>query len=104
VFRNNEYAGISKRLDPRLLTDTGRFARKGGSSLYQAKVALPEAGLRKGDVVRREETTWEDLSEAADFLVKYKRKENFTLLFYHLDNQVLNTFKNEQLQEIVHRF
>lgn len=104
VFRNGEYAGISKRLDPRLLTDTTVFSRKDRSSLYRLKKPLPEAGLRQGDVVRREETRWDDLSAAADFLVTYKRKEDFTLLFYHLDNQVLTTFTDEQLQEIVHRF
>lgn len=104
VFRNDEYAGISKRLDPGSLLDTAIFAHEEGTSLYHLKTTLPEAGLRKGDVVRREETRWEDLSAAADFLAKYKRKEEFTLLFYHLDNQVLKVFTDEQLQEIMHRF
>lgn len=104
VFRQGEYAGISKRLDPALLVDTAFFAREGRTSSYRLKTALPDAGLRKGDVVRREETRWEDLSAAAGFLAKYKRKEEFTLLFYHLDSQVLKGFTNEQLQEIVHRF
>jgi len=104
VFRNGEYAGISKRLDPTMLSDTAVFARNAKSSLYRLKVALPAAGLRRGDVVRREETRWEDLSAAADFLVRHRRKEKFTLLFYHLDNQVLKSFSDEQLQAIVHRF
>ena len=104
VFRNGEYAGISKRLDPELLADTTVFSRNDHSALYRLKKPLPEAGLRQGDVVRREETRWEDLSAAADFLATYKRKEDFTLLFYHLDNQVLTIFTDEQLQEIVHRF
>lgn len=104
VFRNHAYAGISKRLNPMLLSDTAIFAPHGGTSLYRLKTTLPDAGLRKGDVVRREETRWEDLSAAADFLAKHKRKEEFTLLFYHLDSQLLKVFSNEQLQEIVHRF
>ncbi len=104
VFREGQYAGISKRLDPAMLQDTAVFSRNGESSLYQLKVTLPAAGLRRGDVVRREETRWENLSAAADFLAKHKRKEKFTLLFYHLDNQVFKSFSDEQLQEIVHRF
>lgn len=104
VFRNNEYAGISKRLNPVLLSDTAIFSREEGTSLYRLKTMLPDAGLRKGDVVRREETRWEDLSAAADFLAKHKRKEKFTLLFYHLDNQVLTNFSDEQIQQILHRF
>ena len=104
VFRNDAYAGISKRLNPVLLSDTAIFAHEEGTSLYRLKTALPDAGLRQDDVVRREETRWEDLSEAADFLAKHKRTEKFTLLFYHLDNQVLKVFSDEQLQEIVHRF
>jgi len=104
VFRKGQYTGISKRLDPQMLSDTSVFARDAESSLYRLKVALPAAGLQQGDVVRREQTRWEDLSAAADFLARYKRKERFTLLFYHLDNQVFKSFSDEQLQEIVHRF
>ncbi len=104
VFRDGQYAGISKRLDPRLLSDTARFAHREGSALYRLKVSLPEAGLRAGDVVRREETRWKDLRSAADFLAVHKRREDFTLLFYHLDSQVLQAFSNEQLQEIIDRF
>jgi len=104
AFRKGQYTGISKRLDPRMLSDTSVFARDAESSLYRLKVALPAAGLQQGDVVRREQTRWEDLSAAADFLARYKRKERFTLLFYHLDNQVFKSFSDEQLQEIVHRF
>ncbi|WP_188507045.1 hypothetical protein [Parapedobacter pyrenivorans] len=104
VFRNGEYAGISKRLNPATLSDTVVFAREEQSSLYRLKMALPDAGLREGDVIRREETHWKDLAAAADFLAKHKRKEKFTLLFYHLDNQVLKVFSDEQLQEIMHRF
>lgn len=104
VFRDGQYTGISKRLDPAMLSDTTIFARNGKSSLYRLMVALPAAGLRRGDVVRREETRWEDLSVAADFLAKHRQKEKFTLLFYHLDSQVLKSFSDEQLQEIVHRF
>lgn len=104
VFRKGQYAGISKRLNSATLLDTAVFAKGESSSLYRLKKALPEAGLRKDDVIRREETRWEDLSAAADFLIKHKRKEKFTLLFYHLDNQALKVFSNEQLQEIMHRF
>lgn len=104
VFRNDVYAGISKRLNPSTLLDTAIFTHAEGTSLYYLKTELPEAGLRNCDVVRREETRWADLLAAADFLAKYKRKEEFTLLFYHLDSQVLNVFSDEQLQEIKHRF
>ena len=104
VFRNGQYAGISKRLDPASLTDTTRFSHQTGSSLYQARMALPEAGLRHGDVVRREETRWKDLLAAANLLAAHRRPEDMTLLFYHLDSQVLEPFSHEQLQEIIHRF
>ncbi len=104
VYRNGAYAGISKRLDPEMLADTSVFAQHNGSSLYRLKVPLPDAGLREGDVVRREETRWEDLRAAADFLATHKRKEDFTLLFYHLDNQVIQDFTDEQLQEIIDCF
>ena len=104
IFRNQQYIGISKRLDTQLLADTGLFDHGAGTRLYSLAADLPEAGLRRGDVVRYEETQWDDLTAAAAFLAEHKRKEPFTLLFYHLDSQVLTNFSNEQLQEIVHRF
>ena len=104
IFRNQQYIGISKRLDTELLADTTLFDHDAGTRLYRLVGDLPEAGLRYGDVVRHEETQWDDLTAAADFLAAHKRKEDFTLLFYHLDNQVLTNFTDEQLQEIVRRF
>lgn len=104
VFRNRQYIGISKRLDTELLADTNLFTRQVGTRLYQSVDNFPAAGLRQGDVIRHEETQWEDLAEAAAFLAEHKRKEPFTLLFYHLDSQVLTQFSDEQIQQIVHRF
>lgn len=104
VFRDHQYLGISKRLSTALFADTNLFSHQPGTTLYKLKGALPAAGLRNGDVVRYEETRWEDLAEAAAFLARHKRKEEFTLLLYHLDNQVLKNFSDEQIQQIVHRF
>ena len=104
IFRDQQYIGISKRLDTELLADTVLFDHNVGTRLYRLVGDLPEAGLRRGDVVRYEETQWDDLTAAAAFLAQHKRKEPFTLLFYHLDSQVLKDFTDEQLQEIIHRF
>ncbi len=104
VFRGEQYTGISKRLDSKWLADTALFDRLPDSCLYRLKSPLPEAGLRIGDVIRREEIRHADLSMAADFLVRHLPRKPFTLLFYHLDDQVLTSFSYETLQEIVHRF
>lgn len=104
VFRDGAYAGISKRLDPDLLKDTALFQTDGHPTLFRLKKALPTAGLRKNDVIRREETHYGDVLAAADFLNTHRKPGDFTLLFYHLDSQVLNEFPHEKLQAIHHRF
>lgn len=104
IFRDKQYIGISKRLEPYLLADTSLFEQQASSPLYVLKKSLPKAGLRANDVVRREEVNVPDLLAASDFLSRYLPRENFKLIFYHLDAPLLNNFRDEDLQEIINRF
>lgn len=103
VFRDKQYAGISKRLRPGQLQDK-RLFKKLDVSLYQLLADLPEAGLKKNDMVRWEYVSREQLFQAADFLSAYLPSSTFNLAFYHLDEQLLNDFKYDDLQKVIHRF
>lgn len=104
VFRGGQYAGISKRLDPELLSDTALFSRLAGTNRYQLVVPMPEYGLRSGDIIRREEVHVQDVLQAAQFLSRELPRHDFNLIYYHLDRNLLTAFPYESLQEIIDCF
>lgn len=101
VFRNQSYAGISKRLKLADLLVETNFA-KSTNGLYISKVDLPEFGLYKNDEIRFEESKFEEIKESAVYLSGYLSSKPFTLLFYHLDEPTLKNFSTHELEEITH--
>ncbi|PWS27201.1 hypothetical protein DHW03_14495 [Pedobacter yonginense] len=104
VFRNQQYVGISKRLSKKILLDKKLFRQKGNSILYDLLMDYPEAGLRKGDVVRWEEISSESLLATSNFLSRYLKPEERNLVFYHLDTDLLKHFTNEDFEKIIANF
>ncbi len=103
VFRNQEYAGISKKIDKQELDNTTLFIRNPNTNLYVLKQDLPEKGLMKNDIIRYEFVSEEDLSKTASFLKGELKKEDRNIVFYHLDKTILSTYPNETLQKIINR-
>ncbi|WP_235972740.1 hypothetical protein [Pedobacter ghigonis] len=101
VFRNQEYAGISKHISKVQLQDTKLFKQRENSILYDLLVDYPDAGLMKGDVVRWEEVSARDLSSTAKFLSRYLKPEERNLVFYHLDTDLLKHFTHDDFQKII---
>ncbi|RYD72981.1 MAG: hypothetical protein EOP53_20945 [Sphingobacteriales bacterium] len=104
VFRKEKYAGISKRLSKPDLSDKKLFKRRGNSILYDLLVDYPKAGLRNGDVIRWEEISLDDLLATSRFLSRYLKPEERNLVFYHLDSDLLKTFKHDDLQKVIDNF
>lgn len=103
VFRNHQYAGISKRLNLTDLKNPKLFARK-TDGLYVANEDLPAYGLLKNDEVRYEESKIEDLKATADYLSPHLSKKPINLVYYHLDNNILKNYETQQLKEIANIF
>jgi len=104
VFRNKQYAGISKRISKSQLEDKKLFKQRENSILYDLLQDYPQAGLKQGDVVRWEEVSPEDLLSTSKFLSRYLRPEERNLLFYHLDTDLLKHFTNEDFQKVIAHF
>ncbi|GGI27759.1 hypothetical protein [Pedobacter mendelii] len=104
VFRKEKYAGISKRLSKEKLNDKKLFKRRGNSILYDLQTDYPQAGLRKSDVIRWEEISLKDLLATSKFLSRYLNPEDRNLVFYHLDTDLLKTFKHDNLQKVIDNF
>jgi len=101
VFRNQEYAGISKHISKTQLQDPKLFKRRGNSILYDLLKDYPAAGLKQGDVVRWEEISAQDLSATTKFLSRYLKPEERNLVFYHLDTDLLKHFTHDDFQKII---
>ncbi|MCZ4242773.1 hypothetical protein [Pedobacter punctiformis] len=104
VFRKQQYAGISKRLNKTLFQDKKLFKRKGDSNLYALLVDYPVAGLKKDDEIRWEEITLNDLLASSRFLSRYLPSEERNLVFYHLDIDLLKHFTHENFQKVIADF
>ena len=104
VFRNGQYAGISKRISKAKMIDKKLFKQRKNTILYDLLTDYPEAGLKQGDVVRWEEISAEDLFSTANFLSRYLRPEERNLVFYHLDTDLLKHFTDEDFQKVITNF
>ncbi|MFD2285683.1 hypothetical protein GJU39_08770 [Pedobacter petrophilus] len=104
VFRNREYAGISKRINKTRLQDKRLFRQRGNSILYDLLMDDPAAGLKQGDVVRWEEISAKDLLSTSTFLSRYLKPAERNLVFYHLETDLLKHFTHEDLQKVIANF
>jgi len=104
VFRNEQYAGISKRIGQMQIDDKKLFKQRGNSILYDLQADYPEAGLKRGDVIRWEQISSEDLHATSKFLSRYLSPRDRNLVFYHLDTDLLKHFTNEHLQKVIADF
>ncbi len=101
VFRNQSYAGISKRVKFEDLQIKSNFV-KSTNELYMVKTDLPEFGLNKNDEIRFEASKFEDIKQSAIYLERYLSDKPINLLFYHLDEPTLKNFNRDELEEINH--
>lgn len=104
VFRNNSYIGISKYISEQDINNTSLFTHNPNSNLYILAVDLPKANLKKGDVVRFEKVTQNDLLQTAKFLRGELKGKKHQIIFYHLDQATLANHDNAELQEIIRAF
>jgi hypothetical protein len=104
VFRNGQYAGISKWISKIQIDDKKLFKQRENSILYDLLIDYPAAGLKKGDVVRWEQISPEDLLTTSKFLSRSLAPRERNLVFYHLDTDLLKHFTNENFQKVIANF
>ncbi|RZK18976.1 MAG: hypothetical protein EOO86_08805 [Pedobacter sp.] len=104
VFRNKKYAGISRRISKTKIQDKKLFKQRENSILYDLLIDYPAAGLKRGDVIRWEEISTEDLFATSSFLSRYLKPEERNLVFYHLDTDLLKHFTDEDFRKVIANF
>jgi len=98
VFRNKQYIGISKKMNFAFLNNKNQFKFIGGN-LYLAATDLPDYGLQIGDEIRWESTTGSNLNQAAAYLSPLIKTDTVTLIYFHLDENLANTYPYVALEK-----
>jgi len=103
VFRSKQYAGIT-RISPGEFENKLLF-KKVKNSLYEVQRDIAEYGIRKRDELRYEAVTFDELKSVAQLISKsVKLQDSLNIVYYHLDDNLLNNYQNGQLEEIFHFF
>jgi len=99
AFRDKVYIGIAKRINFVNLNARDKFQSQ-GNNLYTAETDLPEYGLKKGDMVRWESASVNDLRSVVNYLSHYLKQDTVNVIWFHLDEPVLKNYKYEELENI----
>jgi len=96
VFRHKQYAGIAKRLGSGNFTDHQTFKPR-GDNLYTLQKDLPAFGLLRGDEIRLERLSADQLVAAASYIQKYLSSDTLKIIYFHLDEPTLKHYTYEDL-------
>jgi hypothetical protein len=98
VFRQKQYAGVSKRLNQENFGDQQSFIAN-GNSLYKLQKDLPNYGLLRGDEVRWESLSASQLQSAASYMQKFISSDTVNIIYFHLDEPTLKHYTYEELEK-----
>jgi hypothetical protein len=98
VFRNKEYAGISKSIRLADLQNRNQFIFTGKNG-YRALSNMPAFGIRENDELRWEDSSLKELRAVADHLSPLLPRESLNLIYFHLDEAFIKTYSPYELQK-----
>ncbi len=103
VFRNQQYAGISKRVTQKDILNKNQFKFIEGN-LYRAEADMPQFGILKKDEVRWEDVPVKTLTETAKYLSGFIKQDSLHIIYYHLDQHVIQNYTSTQLRQTAEIF
>ncbi len=105
LFRDNKMIKLLNQLEEAVISDEKRF-RKVDENHWQVikSTYLDGVYLYENDEIRIEKVTLNELSAAADLLAQQLKKEDRSIVFYHLDSMVLKDYEGTALNQILSKF
>jgi len=105
LFRKDKMIKLLNQLSETALVDSQRFAKRDSNHWEVIKSTyLNGVYLYKGDKIRLEKVEQVDLVAAANLLQENLKKDNRTIVFYHLDSVVIRSYEIEKLGQILTTF
>lgn len=99
LFRRNEYKGLIQDLPDEALTAS--FCRQQANrSEILTDTLLYGYDLKKGDILRSEQSNFEDIVSVAEEVNSRIKNTNMTVALYHLDSVTLSKYTLHELESI----
>ncbi|PLK42766.1 hypothetical protein [Emticicia sp. TH156] len=99
-YRNNRFMTVVNKLDQATL-NRQTFLRKDGNRYYvETDTYAFGMSLRKGDLIRTEEVTYDELLKGSKAISKQISTQKLTFVFYYLDPEITSHYSHEQLCQI----
>lgn len=102
-FSNNTYKGILSNINTKEYAAAGK--QTGNEFTFTIDTAINNIPFAKGDRLRIEESSRQELAKAIDYLQnKLWNNEKRTVSFYHLDELILNKHPQDELETFYNSF
>ena len=99
LYRNNFYTGLIQNLPDTLFSNS--FSAKTGNRYQVLKDTLLQGyDLRKGDMIRDEQSDIKELLAAANEISKHLKNTQPRVSLYHLDSLILSKYSTHELESI----
>ncbi len=99
LFRQNHYSGLIENLPDGVLTSSFALKKENRYELVKDTV-LQGYSLKKGDVLRSEESKYDEVIAAADEVSKCLKNTHPRVALYHLDSLLLSKYSAHELENI----
>ncbi len=100
LFRKNTFKGIITKLPDSFLQNTQLFKSRENNYELLTDTVLNGYEVKKGDVLRKEASRYDELLKATAVLSPQLLTPNFTISLYHLDSSTISKFKKDELEAI----
>ncbi|MDJ1481528.1 hypothetical protein QNI16_13600 [Cytophagaceae bacterium YF14B1] len=105
VFRNNKYVDIDRNINSSK-AEQCLFLKKNISNQFTitTDTVYNNIYLREGDILKIEDISSSQLEEITKFLKPLSAKTDLTVTFFHLDEELLQKYKTQDLERIYTNF
>lgn len=100
LFRNNKYAGLINELPTPSLLGNPAIQRSGNHYKVLFDTTVNGYYLKKGDALRDERVTLDEIIKAADELAIKLQTQRLAVTLYHLDSLTLSKYSFHELETI----
>jgi hypothetical protein len=99
LYRNNIYTGLIQGLPD--VAFNSSFCNRTGNRYHVLKDTLLQGyNLRKGDMLRDEQSNIKEVLAAADEISKHLKNTQLRVSLYHLDSVILSKYSTHELESI----
>jgi len=99
LYRNNQYSGLIQNLPDAAFTNS--FTNQTGNRYQVLKDTLLQGyDLRKGDMLRDEQSDIKEIFSAANAISRHLKNTALRVSLYHLDSVILSKYSTHELESI----